>query len=488
MLPPPVSGPSPAEREAQARPLARWLAFSESHAHGIYLGLGPSGAVFAPPQHGALVLGPPRCGKTAAIMVPNVLGSCGPVVAASTKPDLLHLTAKARALVGDCLLYDPSGTAPVPPGVQRVAWSPLQAAASWSGALSVAESMVLAARPGGDHGEAAHWNERATALLAVAFHAGALAGSRFRRVLASIDRRQPEDFHTPLARNDADGALNLLAGITATDGREQSGIWSTAAGVLAGYRGDAALASTEGRQLDARRFASEPSTLYVCAGSDEQRQAAALVAGLLRDVRAGAYARSAALRPEGLSAGPPLLLALDELANIAPLHNLPTLVSEGGSQGVVTLGCLQDLAQAAARWGRQADGFLSLFQAKVVFPGIGDVRTLETISKLGGETDVRHSSRTRSSPWAALAGQRAHSSRTDSTRRERRFPVEVIAQGHSGVVLHLDGVQPRWLSATPWFANAELREIVDQASRRERLSGAAERTPPGSGRHDGRSR
>lgn len=351
-----------------------------------------------------------------------------------------------------------------------MAWSPLHAATTWSGALSVAETMVLAARPGGNRGEAAHWNERATALLAVAFHAGALGGLSFARVMEAIDRRQPDDFNLPLARDDANGALNLLAGITGTDQREQSGIWSTAASVLAAYRTEAALESTVGAPLDARRFATEPSTLYVCAGSDAQRHAAPLVAGLLRDVRTAAYERTAALSPAAPYLGPPMLLALDEMANIAPLHDLPIIVSEGGSQGVVTLGCLQDLSQAGARWGREAEGFLSLFQTKLVFPGIGDTRTLETISKLGGEVDVRHTSETRTLPLAALLGERNHTSRTSSTRKERRFPVEVIAHGHNGVVLHLDGVRPEWLGAPPWFAKADLRQIVDPDGRAARAT------------------
>jgi type IV secretory pathway TraG/TraD family ATPase VirD4 len=446
---------------AEERLLARWLALSEAHGHGLFIGLGPECAVFAPPQHGALVLGPPRCGKTASIMVPNVLKNCGPVVAASTKPDLLHLTAPARSRLGDCLLYDPSGAVAVPAGVRRVAWSPLLSAASWSGALSVAESMVLAARPGSNRGDAAHWSERAAALLAVAFHAGALGTTGFAGVLEAIDRRQADDFRNLLARHEANAALSLLAGITGTDAREQSGIWSTAAGVLAGYRTQAAIDSTEGTALDSAEFVAETSTLYICAGSDEQRHLAPLVAGVLRDLRRSAYHRAAELSPGATHVGPPLLLALDEVANIAPLHDLPTVVAEGGSQGVVTLACLQDLSQAGARWGREADGFLSLFQAKVVFPGIGDVRTLETISKLGGEIDIRHTSETRSSPWAGLLGQGGHNSKTTSTRRDRRFPVEVIAQGNAGVILHLDGVRPQWLRSTPWFSNPELAAMVD---------------------------
>jgi type IV secretory pathway TraG/TraD family ATPase VirD4 len=370
-------------------------------------------------------------------------------------------------MVGDCLLFDPSGTVPAPPGVERVAWSPLHAAQTWSGALSVAEAMVRAARPGGEHGEAVHWNERATALLSVAFHAGALGGMTFARVMEAIDRRKPDDFQVHLATADAERALQLLAGLTATDAREQSGIWSTASSALAGYRTDAAIESTIGTPLDASRFATELSTLYICAGSDEQRHTAPLVAGVLRDLRVAAYRHTATLSSTGSYPGPPMLFALDEVANIAPLHDLPTIVAEGGSQGVVTLACLQDLSQARARWGREADGFLSLFQAKVVFPDIADVATLETISKLAGEIDVPHSSRTKTPTLATLLGQRPHLSRTDSTRRERRLPVDVIARGQPGVVLHLDGVRPQWLHAAKWFDYRELRAIVEPHLGRE---------------------
>jgi hypothetical protein len=51
------------------------------------------------------------------------------------------------------------------------------------------------------------------------------------------------------------------------------------------------------------------------------------------------------------------------------------------------MACFQDLSQAAARWGRSADGFLTLFGTKVVFPGIGERRTLEALSLLVGDWD-----------------------------------------------------------------------------------------------------
>ena len=181
---------------------------------------------------------------------------------------------------------------PCPPGVEPVGWSPLGLAGTWDGAVLVAESMVRAARPGTDRGEAWHWSERAGALLAAVFHAGALEQRPVPDVVAAVDRHDPDEARASLARHGADRALDLLEGIVATEGREQSGIWSTASGVLAGYRTDAALASTQGRMLDVTELLDSRGTLYVCAGSDHQRHAAPLVAGLVREVRSAVYQRS----------------------------------------------------------------------------------------------------------------------------------------------------------------------------------------------------
>jgi len=450
---------------------ARLLALAERHGYGIYLGMRNDEARFSAPEHGVLVLGPPRCGKTSAIVVPNVLASCGSVVSTSTKPDVLQITSLPRSYMGECLLFDPSGTVECPPWVRRIAWSPLGPATSWDGAVRVADAMVRAARPGTDRGEGAHWSERAGALLAAAFHAGAVDKMPFPDVMQAIDRREVGRFQRPLAKENLSLPQSALASVLATEAREQSGIWSTASGVLAGYRTEKALASSHGDVLDAARFVRETSTLYICAGSDSQRLAGSLVAGVITQLRSEAYEMNRDAVTAGRRGyGPPMLLALDEVANIAPLHDLPNMVAEGGSQGVVTLACFQDLSQARARWGNEADGFLSTFQSKLVFPGIGDTRSLEMISVLVGELDLKHSSTTTSPAWTALLGQRPLASTTESTRRLRRLPVDEIARGHKGNVLHLDGTTPTTLGARPWYEDRDLRAIVGAERFAERVS------------------
>ncbi len=194
-----------------------------------------------------------------------------------------------------------------------------------------------------------------------------------------------------------------------TDPRELSGIFSTASSVLAAYRTDGALENAERPSLDFDAFLTGTDSCYILGTGEQQRHLAPLIAGLIGDVRHAAYARSS----QGHHGR--ALLVLDELANIAPLDDLPALVSEGASQGVVTLACLQDLSQARSRWGPAADGFLSLFGTKVVLPGVGDRRTLEAISLLAGDHDVVTYSTTGRRHW----GRRSW---TRSTRSEHLLP------------------------------------------------------------------
>ena len=102
--------------------------------------------------------------------------------------------------------------------------------------------------------------------------------------------RRPRD--PRLGRRGGRPATDLLAGIVATDSREQSGIWSTASGVLAAYRTEGALASTRMPPLDFEAFCDGPNTLYICSTGRRQRQFAPLVVAIVGDVRDAAYARA----------------------------------------------------------------------------------------------------------------------------------------------------------------------------------------------------
>jgi type IV secretion system protein VirD4 len=448
----------------------------------LYLGTGTSGLALAAPQHALLVLGPPRSGKTSGLVVPNILAAPGPVLSTSTKPDVLAATAPVRAMLGRCWLLDPSGTVPVPPGVTPLRWSPVCASSSWDDALLTARAMVGAARPGGRVGEASHWTERAEALIAPLCHAAATSGGDMRTVVRWVLRQDAGPALDLLARRGATLAADVLSGLAATDGREQSGIWSTAAGVLAAYRSEAALAAASTPNFDPAALACGTDTVYVCAPAHAQALVAPIVVAFVEAVRSGTYAASARDAMAGRPPRPPVVLALDEVANIAPLPGLPSMVSEGGGQGLLTMACLQDLSQARTRWGAAADGFGSLFGTKLVLPGIADLATLDLVSRLGGEVDAPRRAVSRG-PWWSPA--RRVPTTTWSTQRQRRLPVDAVHQQPPGSALVLSGADPPVrVGLRPWWSTVPFAPVPDATptpGRRHR-----DRVPDGVGGRGGR--
>jgi type IV secretion system protein VirD4 len=428
---------------------------------GLYLGIGAGGWAWSGAERSSLVLGPSRSGKTSSLVIPNVLAASGAVVSTSTKPDVLSATAPARCRSGWTMLFDPSGSVAVPEGVVRIGWSPLNAALEWDGALSMADAMVHAHR---QHNRTAralsddHWKERSGALLAPILHAAALDGLKMHEVLSWVDRHDGAPALRVLGRHAGDSiALDVLTGILATDEREQSGIWSTTSGVLAAYRSTSALASTEGPYLDPADFCRGQNTLYVCAAGRHQQLLAPLVVGLLSEIKDAAYERAGAGESR-----PPVVFALDEVANIAPLPDLPTIVSEGAGQGLLVLACLQDLSQARSRWGTEADGFVSLFGTTVVLPGIADITTLQAISTLGGEVDVPTTTRGLSQG----RDRRLLGSVSTGTIRQRRLPPDVIARGQHGDALAIDSRRRiGWVHLTPAHRDPPWRDLLAREAR-----------------------
>jgi type IV secretion system protein VirD4 len=435
--------------------------FSSREGGRLYAGAVRGGLALADPQHALLVLGPPRSGKTSAVAVPNVLCAPGAAIVTSTKADVLVSTLADRSRLGRCWLMDPSGSIRSdPPGVTRLRWSPVAAASTWDESLIVARAMTGAARPSGRQGESAHWTERAEAMLGPLLHAACLSGEGIETVLGWTLRHDLQAAQAVLHAHGVQVAADVLGGIAATDRRELSGIWSSLGGVLAAYRSDSVLDNSSAINFDPGAFVRSSDTVYICAPARHQDLTSPIVVGFLEQIRSAAYSARPAFRVAGEDV-PPVTMVLDELANIAPLPGLPGLVSEGGSQGVMTVGCLQDLSQARVRWGQAAEGFLSLFGSKLVLPGIGDLATLELVSKLGGEVDVPTKSVSRGSPWGPGYGS---ATVTWSTNRQRRIPPEAVNQLPRGSGLLISASRPPehvWLP--PWW----LVEPFSHASRPE---------------------
>ncbi len=412
---------------------------------GVYLGTAKDGPRFAQAERAVLLLGPPRSGKTTGVMIPSILAHTGSVVSTSTKPDVARATRLVRGLTGRVWMFDPTGTAEAG-GPLELRWSPVTGSMSWEGALLIAKAMTNTIGEGTTN--RSHWASRAQALLAPMLHAAAVHGKDMETVVNWVLRHELDQPGILLEDERCSRlAFANLLGLLQTEDRERSSIFSSAADALQAYSSEHALTAARNPNFDAAAFVRSHDTVYIHAPAEAQAAAAPIVCGLLAEIRRETYRAHAAGQLTGR-----VLFALDEVANIAPLEEMPQIASEGGGQGLLLLAALQDLSQARQRWGQQADGFLTLFGTKVILPGVADPRTLETVSTMLGEYDRQVVSHTRpqSSLRNALSSQPPpRDTTTYSTQRTRVLSAGEVANIPAGRALYLAGVSWELLKLTP---------------------------------------
>ena len=407
---------SPAAIMKRATHLRPSLAKAGPSDVGYRIGQSRGTAVWASVEDSILVIGPPRSGKGAHIVINAILDAPGPVVTTSTRPDNLTTTLRARQRLGPVAVFDPQQLAAgVPVGLR---WSPIR------GCEDPLTAMIRAAGLAAGTGLAAggvdgggFWEAKTRTALQSLLHA------------AALDHCSPADLFRwtldPAAAHDAVSILlstpaaatgwgDALRAMLEADPRTRDSIWqgvSLSMGALADPRVLNAVSPPEGEEFDPERFLRSNGTLYLLATGAGSNNSAALVSAFVEDLVE--TARRIAARSAGARLDPPLLLALDEIGNLAPLPSLPTLMAEGGGTGITTMPVLQSLAQARTKWSDNAAGTSwDASIVKIVLGGGSNSRDLHDLSTLIGDRDESTDSTT--------IGD--HGTRT-SQRSIRRVPI-----------------------------------------------------------------
>jgi type IV secretion system protein VirD4 len=469
---------------ASADPLAKAREVTIQSGGSLVLGVTPDYREWRTVQrnHGLLVLGPPQSGKTSGLIVPAVLAFSGAVVSTATKIDVLSATAASRSRYGRVWLFDPAGEEIIPPGVHELRWTPISGSSTWDGARSMARAMVDATLRDVGSGEEVHFADLAAKYLATLLHAAALHAETtiedVRHWVAATEFRAPVGILSATAasihprRRGASLALDDLSRIFYTDLRERSSISSTTSRVLDAYGSEAVISRCKLPNFDPDDFVRSAETIYITAPARHQAMVAPLIVGLLEEIKEAIY-RLNREQPLATSRRSPVLFALDEAANIAPIRHLDKYVSEGGGQGLQIMACFQDLSQARARWGDDVGkGFLSLFASKAIFPGIGDLDTLQALSTMVGDWDRPYTTvdysqgqtRTRSfgfdggisegTTWGQNVGY--------STQREQFLSKSEISNIPAGCVLTIRAGQWGLVEIMKFFERSPWREIIAQ--------------------------
>jgi type IV secretory pathway TraG/TraD family ATPase VirD4 len=395
----------------------------------------------------------PRAGKTTALAVPAILDAPAAVVATSNKADLWATTHAVRVTeTGQrSWVFDPQGICGVD---QTWWWNPLAGVVTVEDAHRLAGHFIQEIR--GDKGARDFWTSAAHDLLTGLLLAAALSDRTLDEVYEWLN---DPVLATPGQVLREVGQPACAAGISA----RQHGAAETREGVYETAR-TAAQCLRDGRimawvtpprsetglvEFDATGFPTTRQTLYLLS-KDGAGAAAPLVAALTDRVMREAV-RTA--ERQGGRLDPPVLVVLDEAANVCRISDLPDLYSHLGSRGVVPLTILQSYRQGSRVWGEHGmDTLWSAATCKILGAGLDDAKLVEDVSRLVGDHDVTIRSVSRGD---GRAGE------SISLRRQRILPPEEIrAMPRGSALLLATGCTPALLRLIPWYTGPRAADIT----------------------------
>lgn len=334
--------------------------------------------VFTDEEAHVAVVAPTRAGKTTRCVVPWLNEHNGPAVVTSTKRDVVELVGDRRAQLGRVWVFDPFSE-------DSTTWSPIVGCTDWSYALRQARWLADASADN-DSPIARYWQGEAAKLLAPLLHAAALVQADMDQVLRWVDTMESDQPAKYLASGMAPEARAQLRAVASLDDRNRGTTYMSAGSVLAAYRYPEVMRCL-GPDFTPRRFlASAGDTLFLVSAERHQALLAPILVSIISSLVHEAIESRAFLEP-----GRRLRILLDEAANIAPLQELPRMLSQGAGHGIRIASIWQSLAQMRERHGPAADTILANSTAKLFMGSITDEPTRRYIvDLLGSDPDDHH--------------------------------------------------------------------------------------------------
>ncbi|WP_067722893.1 type IV secretory system conjugative DNA transfer family protein [Nocardia yamanashiensis] len=398
----------------------------------------------------------PRSGKTTSRVIPAVLEAPGAVVTTSNKRDVVDATRTARDLVGDVHVFDPQGVAGE---ACTWFWDPIAWVAGPDGGAGAQER---AAELAGRFAEAvdsargdAFFEPEGEDLLAGLFLACALGKRPITQAFAwvtDVEEREPIE----ILRK---GGFGLLAAAlqdqyNAPD-KQRGGVFSTAKKMAAALKYErirpwvepAGKGEALRREFKVEDFVTGRDTLYALS-KEGKGNAGPLVTALCAAVAAAAEAEGA--RHRGGRLPVPMLIVLDEAANIVKWADLPKQYSHFGSRGIVVMTILQSWAQGVRCWGSEGmSALLSAANVLTLGAGLKDTSFLRDMSELvGGHYELVTSTSTSHAP---NGGGTSTSTSTQRVTEITLTPSDLAALPKGRVLVFTSGRRGLLAATVPWF-------------------------------------
>ena len=392
----------------------------------------------------------PRQGKTSTRVIPAVVGAPGAVVVTSNKRDVVDATRGVRAGLGRVWVFDLQGICGETPTWW---WNPLSYIANEVDAQNLAHIFVTAGRSAEAKTDA-YFDTAGEELVAGMLLAAAVGVRPITEVYLWLTR--PTDTEPAVLL--AEAGYRLIASalqntIDAPD-KQRDGVYGTARIMVRFLTNTSAMrwvtpdgpdATEDTRpRFDPDIFVREGTQTMYCLSKEGKGSMGPLVTAMTVAVTEAAE-RLSERSPYG-RLPVPMLLALDEAANICRWKNLPDLYSHFGSRGIIPMTILQSWAQGEEVWGKA--GMTKLWAAstvKVVGSGVGGGDFLSDLSTLIGDWDSPTLSRN-------SGGRGQGVSYTAARQRERIMDVADIAALPKGrAIVMAAGARPALCATLPWM-------------------------------------
>lgn len=314
-------------------------------------GITPSSPLLLPSPRTPLLVYAPAPARRPTV-VRAVHDAEGPVLVVTSDPTVWAETKDARAKLGPVLVYDPGHLCDTP---ARLHWSPTEGCELPDIAAARAAALLAPVRPQARIDAAVA--DTAQTLLQCWLHAAAVDGRPFRQVLRWASG---SGAHEPvrLLRTHpkaASGLAGLLeSALTAYPERREVAQELTvrAFAALSTVHIREACTANRADSLALESFVDEGGTLYLVGEPIEDPRsrpgAMPLLTALAADVVE--HGRRMAARSSDGRLDPPMTLVLDDVAAVAPLPQLPELLTTGQHRGMPALVLLRSREQGRARW------------------------------------------------------------------------------------------------------------------------------------------
>lgn len=405
-------------------------------------------------QCAAYVMGPGTY-KTTAFVVPHVLAAPAAAIVTSNKLDGISEIIRGRrqeVTGGDTFVFDPERLMGGD-GRPTFTFNPFEGVETIDDARQIVAIFELSTKGEKDTGGHAQFDTNGRDLLACCFLAAALDGLSIAEVHRWVaSETLMKNALTILERHGARGAARTIQGILGTVADEtRSGYVSTAQRMLSGLANDAIVAwavpHADVPAFDAAQFVTGRNTLVLLskAGGASGALMTTLVRIVCRAAEKAAYATTRRRLPA------PMVVELDECANVIKWNELPELFSYYGSLAIVVSAYFQSIAQAKNLFGDTRFGILwDAANPAVYGGGSKDERFLESISKMLGEYDEETPSVSYGPSGASTSTHRAQRRVMSVSELSEMDPRHAIVLGDSNVLVR----------KLPYFEDKTLRQLA----------------------------